>query len=158
MFLKKKCKKDRSWPPQCTLFLFEGFPNANKDIQVGIPLEIISSWWRVCLVYILGVLLSSLTMPFQFPHFKVAAGASGGIYALVFANISNIFLNFLEDCINHRREISQSAAVTHSSFSWGRNVKLLFVRLVSMLGVLSFDIISSLILLRHTNYQVHLPG
>ena len=76
----------------------------------------------------------------------------GGIYALVFANISNIVLTWME-VFTDRRQDSNGPSV-----SLLKSGLLLVMRMMMMLGILSIDVISTLSIEGHTNYEVHVAG
>ena len=76
----------------------------------------------------------------------------GGIYALVFANISNIILTGME-VFTDRRQDSNEIPV-----SLLKSGLLLVMRMMVMLGILGIDVISTLIIEGHTNYEVHVAG
>ena len=81
--------------------------------------------------------------------------STGGIYALVFANISNIILNWTEDWAVRRQGTTESAPPLNSPL---RSNLLLVMRLGLMCSILSIDVISTLVVEGHTNYRVHVPG
>lgn len=51
----------------------------------------VHGWWRVLLTYLAGVLAGSLLSAITDPNTKMA-GASGGVYALITAQIANIVM------------------------------------------------------------------
>lgn len=55
--------------------------------------------WRVALIYSIGVIAGSLTASVMEPG-KLLVGASGGDYALVFAFMANLIINWdtMVDC------------------------------------------------------------
>lgn len=63
--------------------------NSIAQLALGIPLELVHKFWRVGLVYLLGVLAGSLASSVADPHVYLA-GASGGCYALMAAHFSNL--------------------------------------------------------------------
>ena len=52
-------------------------------------------WWRVCLIYLTGVVAGSLIVSIADPHTYIA-GASGGVYALITAHLANVVFNWSE--------------------------------------------------------------
>lgn len=58
---------------------------------MGIPLEMVHGWWRVSLLYFLGVIAGSLTTSVTDPWVRLA-GASGGVYCLLTAHIATIIM------------------------------------------------------------------
>jgi rhomboid-related protein 1/2/3 len=59
--------------------------------MLGIPLEMVQRWWRVLIVYIAGVVAGSLGTSVTDPYTRLA-GASGGVYAILFAHIASIIM------------------------------------------------------------------
>ncbi|KAK7074093.1 Rhomboid-related protein 2 [Halocaridina rubra] len=60
---------------------------------LGIPLEKVYAWWRVGIIYLAGVLFGSLAHSITSPK-SYLAGASGGVYAIIFAHLGNMILNW----------------------------------------------------------------
>ncbi|UYV61261.1 RHBDL2 [Cordylochernes scorpioides] len=56
------------------------------QLALGIPLEMVHKWWRVGLVYLVGVVAGDTFL----------AGASGGVYAIMAAHLANVILNWGE--------------------------------------------------------------
>lgn len=48
-------------------------------------------WWRVLIIYLVGVLAGSLATSITDPHVFLA-GASGGVYALIAAHVATIIM------------------------------------------------------------------
>lgn len=69
--------------------------NVIVQLCLGVPLELIHKWWRVGLLYLAGVAAGSLAASIADPK-SFLAGASGGVYALIAAHLSNVVLNFSE--------------------------------------------------------------
>lgn len=69
--------------------------NLLVQLLLGVPLEMVHKWWRVLIVYFAGVLAGSLGTSITDPTVKLA-GASGGVYSLITAHISTIFMNWEE--------------------------------------------------------------
>ncbi|KRX67556.1 Protein rhomboid [Trichinella sp. T9] len=67
--------------------------NCIVQLLVGLPLEIVHGRKAVAIVYMAGVLAGSLAMSI-YDSEVCLVGASGGVYALMAAHISNLFLNF----------------------------------------------------------------
>lgn len=61
------------------------------QLLMGIPLEMVHGWWRVSLLYFLGVIAGSLTTSVTDPWVRLA-GASGGVYCLMTAHIATIIM------------------------------------------------------------------
>lgn len=71
------------------------FFNIAVQLILGIPLEMVHKGWRVALVYLAGVVAGSLAASISDPK-SYLAGASGGVYALIAAHLSNVIVNFRE--------------------------------------------------------------
>ena len=69
--------------------------NVLVQLILGIPLEMVHKGWRVALVYLAGVAAGSLGASISDPK-SFLAGASGGVYALIAAHLSNVIINFKE--------------------------------------------------------------
>ncbi|XP_023218612.1 rhomboid-related protein 2-like [Centruroides sculpturatus] len=69
--------------------------NILVQLLLGLPLELVHKWWRVGLVYLLGVIAGSLGSSITDPN-TFLAGASGGVYALIAAHLANVIINFKE--------------------------------------------------------------
>lgn len=61
------------------------------QLVIGIPLEMVHKWWRVMIVYLAGVIAGSLATSVTDPHIYLA-GASGGVYALIFAHLASMII------------------------------------------------------------------
>lgn len=69
--------------------------NTLIQLAVGIPLETVHKFNPVFIVYMGGVLGGALGNSIADPH-SYFAGASGGCYALIFAHLSNLIMNWGE--------------------------------------------------------------
>ncbi|CAL4122434.1 unnamed protein product, partial [Meganyctiphanes norvegica] len=69
--------------------------NLIMQVVLGTLLELVHKWWRVMLVYFAGVAAGSLATSVTSPS-TYLAGASGGVYAIVYAYIGNLILNWSE--------------------------------------------------------------
>ncbi|GAV06164.1 hypothetical protein RvY_16191 [Ramazzottius varieornatus] len=69
--------------------------NLLVQLILGIPLELVHKYWRVALVYLLGVVAGSLGTSVTDPNVFLA-GASGGVYALIAAHLASIVINWKE--------------------------------------------------------------
>lgn len=69
----------------------------NLLVQVffGILLEMVHRWWRVMIVYLSGVAAGALAHSIFTPT-AFLAGASGGVYAVEYAHLGNLFMNWPE--------------------------------------------------------------
>ncbi|KAK2142228.1 hypothetical protein LSH36_983g00006 [Paralvinella palmiformis] len=62
------------------------------QLLLGIPLEMVHKWWRIGIVYTLGVLAGSLAHSVT-DFNTLLAGASGGCYAILGAHFAIIIMN-----------------------------------------------------------------
>ncbi|RUS88473.1 hypothetical protein EGW08_003731 [Elysia chlorotica] len=62
------------------------------QICVGVPLEMTYSWWRVTLVYIVGVMMGSIGQS-VFDRYVGLVGGAGGAYALLGGHMIALFEN-----------------------------------------------------------------
>lgn len=69
--------------------------NVIVQLCLGVPLEMIHKWWRVALLYLAGIIAGSFAASISDPS-SFLAGASGGVYALIAAHLSNVVLNWSE--------------------------------------------------------------
>lgn len=69
--------------------------NLAMQMVLGLLLELVHGWWRVGAIYLAGVLAGSLAQSITQPRFYLA-GASGGVYAITYAHIGNLLLNWSE--------------------------------------------------------------
>lgn len=65
--------------------------NVTMQLLLGITLELVHKWWRVALIYLVGVLAGCLASSITAPDYFIA-GASGGVYALEYAYVGNLIL------------------------------------------------------------------
>lgn len=65
--------------------------NLVVQLLLGLPLEMVHGSIRVMSVYILGVISGSLVTSIT-DNSAFLAGASGGVYALLFAHLSSLFM------------------------------------------------------------------
>ncbi|PSN39431.1 Rhomboid-related protein 3 [Blattella germanica] len=69
--------------------------NLLVQLLLGVPLEMVHRWWRVLIIYFAGVVAGSLGTSITDPT-VLLAGASGGVYAILFAHIATIIMNWSE--------------------------------------------------------------
>ncbi|XP_064095963.1 rhomboid-related protein 2-like isoform X2 [Macrobrachium nipponense] len=69
------------------------FGNLLVQLVLGIALEIFHGWWRVGIIYFTGILFGSLAQSIMHPEIFVL-GASGGVFAVEYAHIGNLLLNW----------------------------------------------------------------
>ncbi|KAH3751860.1 hypothetical protein DPMN_186439, partial [Dreissena polymorpha] len=69
------------------------------QLLLGLPLEMVHKWWRVLIVYFVGVIAGSLAHSLT-DHDIALAGASGGCYALIGAHLASVVVNWAE--MNHK--------------------------------------------------------
>ncbi|KAH7698949.1 rhomboid family protein [Aphelenchoides avenae] len=72
--------------------------------MLGIPLELVHKFWRIGLIYALGVISGALLFS-VFERRIYLAGASGGVYALLSAHVANVALNWGEMEFNWIRAV-----------------------------------------------------
>lgn len=71
--------------------------NLMVQIFLGIPLELVHKFWRIGLIYVLGVMCGALlffVVDCEKPVYL--AGASGGVYTLLSAHVANVIINWSE--------------------------------------------------------------
>jgi len=92
-------RRYEAWRFVSYMFVHSGFMHVTFNILVqlflGIPLEMVHGWWRVLLVYFAGVIAGSLGTSITDPA-TYLAGASGGVYALMFAHLASVIMNWSE--------------------------------------------------------------
>ncbi|XP_044260626.1 rhomboid-related protein 3-like isoform X2 [Tribolium madens] len=97
LFIYDPERRYEAWRYLTYMFVHIGYLHlvVNLVVQVflGIPLEMVHSWWRVLLVYVTGVVAGSLGTSITDPKAKLA-GASGGVYSLITAHIATIIMNW----------------------------------------------------------------
>lgn len=69
--------------------------NVIFQLILGIPLEIVHHWKRIAVIYVSSVVGGSLFITVLSPKMYVA-GASAGVYGLLFSHLSTIILNWNE--------------------------------------------------------------
>ncbi|KAL3872317.1 hypothetical protein ACJMK2_040249 [Sinanodonta woodiana] len=98
----KPTRRYEAWRYFTYMLLHQGYVHliANLVFQLllGLPLEIVHKWWRVMLVYFVGVIAGSLSHSLT-DHWVALAGASGGCYALIGGHLASVILNW--DEMNH---------------------------------------------------------
>ena len=76
--------------------------------SVGLPLELSQQGWigslRIAGLYMAGVIVGSLGASVVEAE-KYLVGASGGVYALIFAHLATLILNWKEDGIIYQAKI-----------------------------------------------------
>ncbi|KAL3312044.1 hypothetical protein Ciccas_009369, partial [Cichlidogyrus casuarinus] len=90
-------KRYQAWRFLSYMLVHQGYYhiafNCIVQLLLGILLEIIHKFWRVGIVYILGVIAGSLAQSVSDP-FIALVGASGGVYALMGAHFASIMMNW----------------------------------------------------------------
>lgn len=69
--------------------------NITVQLFLGIALETVHGWWRVAIVYLLGVAAASMGYSYT-KEGRGLFGASGGVYSLITAHIATILMNWQE--------------------------------------------------------------
>lgn len=97
--------------------------NVIVQILLGIPLEMVHRWWRVLLIYMVGVISGSLLTSVVDPNVSLV-GASGGSYALMTAHVATIIMNWREMdlAVIQMAAFSTLAVVDISNAVWSRYV------------------------------------
>lgn len=62
---------------------------------LGVILEMVHGWWRVGFIYLSGVFFGALAHSITSPK-TYLAGASGGVFAVEYAHLGNLLLNWSE--------------------------------------------------------------
>ncbi|VUZ48943.1 unnamed protein product [Hymenolepis diminuta] len=90
-------KRYQAWRFVSYMFIHNGYYhlifNCILQFALGTFLELVHKFWRVGIVYVLGVLAGSLAHSVSDP-FLALAGASGGCYALIGAHVATIITNW----------------------------------------------------------------
>ncbi|KAL7061123.1 hypothetical protein AAHC03_09087 [Spirometra sp. Aus1] len=90
-------KRYECWRFVSYMFIHNGYIhlvfNCLLQLVLGTLLELVHKFWRVGIVYLLGVLAGSLAHSVSDP-FVALAGASGGCYALIGAHVASIIINW----------------------------------------------------------------
>ncbi|XP_076048803.1 rhomboid-related protein 2-like isoform X2 [Oratosquilla oratoria] len=90
-------RRREAWRYLTYMFIHSGYVHLINNLLVqlilGIPLEMVHKWWRVILVYFSGVLVGALLTSVTDPH-TYLVGASGGVYAIEYAFLGNLILNW----------------------------------------------------------------
>ncbi|GAB1597857.1 rhomboid-related protein 2-like [Argonauta hians] len=91
--------RKQAWRFVSYMFIHQGYLhlifNCIFQIGLGIPLEFVHKFWRLFLVYILGVLAGSMAHSVT-DRFSFLGGASGGCYALIGAHLAAVIVNWKE--------------------------------------------------------------
>ncbi|XP_029645252.1 rhomboid-related protein 2-like [Octopus sinensis] len=91
--------RKEAWRYISYMFIHQGYLhlifNCIFQIILGIPLEFVHKFWRLFLVYMLGVLAGSMAHSVT-DRFSFLGGASGGCYALIGAHLAAVIVNWKE--------------------------------------------------------------
>ncbi|KAI1700530.1 rhomboid family domain-containing protein [Ditylenchus destructor] len=104
-FILNPHKKWEIWRYVTYMFIHIGYVHLATNLVVqfllGIPLELVHKFWRIGLIYVLGVISGALLF-FVFDKNSniYLAGASGGVYTLLSAHIANVIINWSEMELN----------------------------------------------------------
>ncbi|XP_062602053.1 rhomboid-related protein 2-like isoform X2 [Saccostrea cucullata] len=97
--LYKPTRRYEAWRFVTYMFLHQGYihliSNLIFQLLLGLPLELVHKFWRVFLIYVLGVIAGSLAHSVT-DHAVSLCGASGGCYALIGAHIAAVITNWKE--------------------------------------------------------------
>ncbi|VDP08272.1 unnamed protein product, partial [Schistosoma margrebowiei] len=95
IFIYNPTKRHEVWRFLTYMFIHNGYVhlafNCLLQVVLGLLLEIVHKFWRVGLVYLLGVIAGSLAHSVSDP-FVLLAGASGGCYALIGAHLATVIM------------------------------------------------------------------
>ncbi|CAH8457650.1 unnamed protein product [Schistosoma turkestanicum] len=90
-------KRHEVWRFLTYMFIHYGYKhlvfNCSVQIILGLLLELVHKFWRVGLVYLLGVISGSLANSVT-DSFSLMGGASGGCYALIGAHLATVIMNW----------------------------------------------------------------
>lgn len=99
LFVFRPDEKSQVWRFVLYMFVHAGWIhllfNLTVQLLVGLPLEMVHGSGRLAIIYLSGVLAGSLGSS-VFDGDAVLIGASGGVYALLAAHLSNVLLNYQE--------------------------------------------------------------
>ena len=112
------------------------------QILLGIPLEMVHQWWRVLIVYILGVVTGSLGSSIVDSTSKLV-GASGGVYALITAHIAAVIM-----VSTRKRNVKRNGSTTPTPYksvrqNWKQMTNPLVQTLV-LLVIILYDLVSAI--------------
>ncbi|XP_064649716.1 rhomboid-related protein 2-like [Lineus longissimus] len=92
-------RRYEAWRYLTYMFIHNGYFhlifNLIFQLLLGLPLEVVHKWWRVGIVYGLGVVAGSLSHSVVDQH-SYLAGASGGCYAILGAHFAIVIMNWEE--------------------------------------------------------------
>ncbi|CAL8118949.1 unnamed protein product [Orchesella dallaii] len=115
VFIYDPYRRYQAWRFLTYMFVHAGWVHITSNVVMqlflGILLEMVHKWWRVLLVYCLGVIAGSLATSITDPTVFLA-GASGGVYALITAHMATVILNWKEMELPWVRVISFTAFAT----------------------------------------------
>ena len=97
----------------------------------GLPLELSQPGWigslRVAGLYFAGAILGSLGGTVADPN-KYLVGASGAVYALIFAHLATLILNWKEDGIIYEERRKEDEQILPMELNpWIRGIRLAFI-------------------------------
>ncbi|CAL1537809.1 unnamed protein product [Lymnaea stagnalis] len=101
-------RRHEAWRYISYWLLHQGFIdlifNVVLQIVLGVPLEIMFSWWRMAIVWCMGILAGSLGHSLT-DHYEGLAGAAGGAYAIMAAHCLMLWTDRtrLNDDLTHSR-------------------------------------------------------
>ncbi|XP_055898545.1 rhomboid-related protein 2-like isoform X2 [Biomphalaria glabrata] len=95
----KPTRRYEAWRFLTYMLMHQGYlhiiSNIGFQLLFGTTLEIVHKWWRVGLVYLLGVIAGGLAHSIS-DHNVSLVGASGGVYAILGAHVAAIVINWKE--------------------------------------------------------------
>ena len=108
------------------------------QVLVGIPLELSQPGWngslRVAGLYLAGTIFGSLGGTVADPS-KYLLGASGAVYALIFAHLATLILNWKEDGEVYKQRESEDDFIPMEMNPWIRGARLVFLILFTCMDI-----------------------
>ncbi|XP_041368691.1 rhomboid-related protein 2-like [Gigantopelta aegis] len=92
-------RRYEAWRFLTYMFIHQGYihliSNMLFQLLFGVMLEVVHKWWRILILYLLGVIAGSMAHSLTDHHVSLV-GASGGVYALLGAHIASVIVNWRE--------------------------------------------------------------
>ncbi|KAI6211460.1 hypothetical protein M3Y96_00436500 [Aphelenchoides besseyi] len=97
--LNPERRTEQFWRYFTYMFIHIGYShligNCFMQMLLGLPLEMVHKFWRIGTLYVCGVISGALLMSAADSN-TYLGGASGGVYTLISAHISNVIINWSE--------------------------------------------------------------
>ncbi|XP_070177379.1 rhomboid-related protein 2-like isoform X2 [Littorina saxatilis] len=133
MYLQEK--RHEPWRFVTYMFLHQGaldmIFNVGLQVVLGFPLEVMFGWWRLAILYLIGVITGSLAQSVC-DHYVGLAGAAGGCYAVVFGHVLAICVNW--------SELDNKKSEKRAKKWWGRPLFRIVLILVAVLIQISLAV------------------